>query len=124
MARSVRQDTDCSDLWHAGGFREPDCVFESAQLSDFFCRDGRGARWPVHASRRLRITLPTMGNGTAQSRSEAQAGRSGISGGERRYSGLAGCAGANFMAGKTCELFESSRSPVGPSVHVVRALSV
>src|SRR5438477_5032537 len=35
-------------------FREPDCVFESARLSDFFCRDGRGTRWPVHASGRLR----------------------------------------------------------------------
>src|SRR5207253_6137504 len=45
-----------------------------ARLSDFFCRDGRGARWPVHASGRLRITLPTMGNGTAQSRSEAHLG--------------------------------------------------
>src|SRR5439155_2273167 len=117
-------DTDCADLWYARRLREPDRVSESARLSDFFCRDGRGTRWPVHASRRLRSTLPAMGQSAAQSWSEAQAGRSGISGGERRYSGLAGCAGANFMAGKTCELFESSRSPVGPSVHVVRALSV
>ena len=64
-----------------------------------------------------------MGNGAAQSGSQAEAGRADIYGGEQGHRSVARCAGENFLGYAIHRLSKISRTAGGPGVFLFRTLS-